>query len=108
MPEREISEEEVQAVRDWVLDKKGSGTLLSNEKMVEEILKSNRSYFPYEGGITFVVDKEPLVIASRRSHWNPNTDRYELGFRLICSEKHAKELEEAGIVSFQEVQETAK
>lgn len=91
MPEREITHEQFREVRKWIDARFG--------KKVEKVSDS-----------TFVVEGEPLMVFIPEHHVdtldefgdNPNSPI------LVCSEKHAKELEEAGIVSFSEVKEEAK
>lgn len=78
MPEREISEEQEQAVKKWI--KENGGKKLS--------------HFPIT---IYEVNGEPLVtrfwylIADKPAHLD-----------IYCSDKQAQELETAGIVSFSE------
>lgn len=77
-PEREVSEEQLGAIYKWVGEVKGGRTI--------------RTYYPGAQSGVFEVDGEPMVV------FGPVKNT------LLCSDRHAKELEEAGIVSFSETE----
>lgn len=91
MPEREISHEQWRAVRKWIDGKSG-----------EKVEKKADSIFMIEGEPFVVFLREHPVDIYDEFGDNPNNPV------LVCSEKLAQELEEAGIVSFQEVKEESK
>lgn len=93
MPEREVSKEQSRAIRNWIENIRSGQRLMYGVWNVDGepivISDNDMSFARYRGSIVGVGSIVPKNI-------------------LICSETHAKELEEAGIVSFQEVQKTAK
>jgi hypothetical protein len=92
MPEREISDEQFRAISDWIYDVKG-GSFVRRLQGDDGVWK---------------VDEEPIVIHGKDDpiyDEHGDFDRFGPSKKILfCSDKHAKELEEAGIVNFSEVE----
>lgn len=93
MPEKEISAEQLRAVRDWMYEVKGCRFV--------------RNLYPGTENGVWNVDGEPVVIYSEDSvTTEPSFEVYKKRINLLVSNNHARELEEAGIVDFQETPDT--
>ena len=89
-PEREISDEQLTKVESWI---SGKAVLVESTCGSRE----SRTWVDFE-------NQEPLVIFKD----NPPRFSTRKGNMLSCSEKHAKELEEAGIVNFSTTEVTER
>ena len=81
-PEIELSEERLEAVREWIHERDGDFVVGGDNGLVE----------------IYNVLNEPLAV----NYKLPNTKSFTKG-QLLCSENQAKELGETGIVRFPEV-----
>lgn len=90
MPEKELTPEELHAVRNWIYDKQ-------NGEMVRNI------YPGIENGV-FQIKGEPIVIYGKDKTEFPEfgqiDDFSESTHVLLCSDKQAEELTDAGLVDF--------
>ena len=90
MPEKEISDQEREAVRDWISNTKRGG----NSVLVE----GSQDHWVH---IT-MVNGEPFVLINHDE--GVSKGKHE----LYISERHAQQLEEAGILTFSEAPEATK
>ena len=93
MPEKEVSINQLRRVKDWIYDSKAAEFV-------------NTLYPGVENGI-WRVDGEPFVIYSRSTDIRDVRGEFE-GFGppkyyVFCSDKHAVQLTELGIVDFSAV-----
>lgn len=96
-PEIEVTDEQTNSIFQWKL-------AVKREYDVPFLLEREDNHVQ-----VYKVDGEPFVFYKRGAYrtggaYIPAREKWT----LFCSDKHAKELEEAGIVNFSEVKEEAK
>ncbi len=82
MPEIEITSEQQSQISEWISNKNGSWIRSFDNRII--------------GSGAYKVDDQPLVVEGVLTHNN----EYPVKFYLTCTDQHAKELQEAGIVKF--------
>lgn len=90
---RWITKEQLRSVEDWVHEIKNGRALIRPD--VTPGYEVRGSY----GTTVYKVEGEPMVFFNKISKGDPQL----IGW-IFCSKKHAKELEEAGIVNFSEAE----
>ena len=97
MPERQITDKELEGVMDWVYDTKDGD--------------HRADIYPGTENGVWIVDSEPLVIYSRERRGTPGSGVVRTGIiehYLLCSDKQAKGLEAIGTIQFTEKTDVAE